>query len=347
MEVQFPHEKTSHPLNDKKVSYGSSKRNGYKLRWYLLLFIVLSPVFIVLYFIYYNYILIVAPGILTVNPIVIRASEDAIVNKINVINGQKISSGQHLVRMSNSSLTAEIEFIKKSLSNLKKEHSSTTQVDFSFYEKAISNAKDNMGGISKIKSDYDKYRNNSLVSELDYINIVNLVYSSEILLFNEKIRYNQALVDYQENKISGSFAKLVLDFEKELALKNSHLNNLNITSPFDGLVIETLVLEEHRVLQGEPIIKIAKNDIPQIIGYLKSEYVDRVKLGNSVTIIFPNGKKYSAKIALPTVLASKLPTQLAKPFEGQPALLKVTMSFVEEPAVDTWVEGMPVSILFN
>ena len=58
--------------------------------------------------------------------------------------------------------------------------------------------------------------------------------------------------------------------------------------------------------------------------------------------------KANSKIqARPVELAGKLPAQLAAPFEGEKATLKVALSLDDKLPPNLQVEGLPVTVLFD
>lgn len=58
MKVKFHLEKDKQPTSDNgmKIIYGSAKRGGYRFRWYCILALVLSPILIMAYVFFQQYI---------------------------------------------------------------------------------------------------------------------------------------------------------------------------------------------------------------------------------------------------------------------------------------------------
>ncbi len=67
MKVNFHLDKKNKPQSESgmKVAYGQAKRGGYRLRWYLILAIVISPLLFMAYYLFKTQILVTAPGIVT------------------------------------------------------------------------------------------------------------------------------------------------------------------------------------------------------------------------------------------------------------------------------------------
>ncbi|MDA1378824.1 hypothetical protein PCI56_01760 [Plesiomonas shigelloides subsp. oncorhynchi] len=69
MKVNFHLDKQNNPQaeNGVKVQYGAPKRGGYRMRWYMILAIVISPVVLMAYYLFRSQFLITAPAIVTSN----------------------------------------------------------------------------------------------------------------------------------------------------------------------------------------------------------------------------------------------------------------------------------------
>ncbi|EAS41986.1 hypothetical protein C9J48_13150 [Photobacterium profundum] len=348
MKVEFHLDKQRNPESEKgmKIVYGAAKRGGYRIRWYFILALVLSPILIMIGFFIKDYVLITAPGIITTNPVTLSAPHNGTILNINVDKGQQVEEHQHLIKLVNSVLDSDITFLKNELKQIRKQEEHAVNINFSTYRTAINDAKNNLKAIAKIKAEYDKYLQQGQVSQVDYAAIINLENGARQGFNRATIEYSQAYATEFQTTIAGPVAQVKRRLKQELANKVSQKEALNIVSPYNGSIVEILVTNGQRVEYGTAIATISPMIPPKVIAYLAPKYVNNAILGNRASVRFPDGSRYQAEITEPTEIASKLPPQLARPFEGQPALLKVTLTFTGILEKNQWVEGMPVEVHF-
>lgn len=127
MKVVFKHEKQINPQAEGglKVNYAGAKRAAFKLRWNLLLLLILSPIIIFFIYLFNEEVLINADGILTSEPITIYAREDGLIEKIYYLPGEKIPAGQDLFVMSSPIIDAEVTFLTEKLDYYREKQSAS------------------------------------------------------------------------------------------------------------------------------------------------------------------------------------------------------------------------------
>ena len=101
MKVNFHLDKKNNPQSESgmTVLYGQAKRSGYRLRWYLILAIVVSPLLFMAYYLFRTQILVTAPGIITSYPLTVTSTQAAIVEPMLIEVGADIGQGQPLVTL--------------------------------------------------------------------------------------------------------------------------------------------------------------------------------------------------------------------------------------------------------
>jgi multidrug resistance efflux pump len=348
MKVEFHLDKHQKPTSEKgiKVAYGTAKRGGYKARWYLILALIISPLLLLGYYFFRPYALTLAPAIITVEPIVITAPRSGIIQSIFTQEGDSVTRNQLLAVIEDPVLNKDIAFIKSELRSILTDQEKQSSHSFALYQTAIKQAEQNYDSVATIKQNYDKYLKQGDVSQVEYTAVLGAYHAAQNSLSASKINYQQAIIQEQQNRLAGNLAQVTRQLRQELATKEGLLQTLNVQPSLAGYIVEKSVVPGQSVKEGEPLYTIATEKTPIVIAYLNARHIDKVSLGREAKVLFPNGKKYAIKISKPTELASKLPPQLAKPFEGQKALLKVTFMFLEMPPSENWAEGMPAEVHF-
>lgn len=345
MKVNFHLDKQNKPdsENGMKVVYGSAKRSGYKIRWYLILLLVVSPLLFMGYYLFRTQILITAPAIVTSYPVTFIATQSAVVGEIPYDVGINVDEGAPLLRLQNNALNQEVAFIQEELVKLS---SSKLQTTKTLYEQSIETTKLSLRKVEQIQRKYDKFRKNGQVSEVDYAAIVNMSSALNSQLNTQKIAYVDASREKQELELAGPVSQERRTLMRELIIKKALQESLTYHAPFDGRILDIHIYEGERVTENDPLFTVAKNITPEITAFLNPKYLRFSELGTNATVVFPDGGRFSASVSRPVEIVNKLPPELQSPFEGQPAYLKITLSFDKPLEKSRWIEGVEVEVRF-
>lgn len=346
MKINFHLDKKNKPQSESgmRVAYGRAKRGGYRLRWYLILVIVISPLLFMIYYLLKKEVLVTAPGIVTSYPLTITVAQAAIVRFIPVNVGDEVEKGQSLMLLIDNALNKDVEFLQKELVALSNNNIQSTD---ELYQKAIDSTKKSLAKVQQIQQKYDQLRKEGLVSEVDYVVMVNVSNAIDSQLRNQEIAYINAKRDRAQLILAGPVAKQYRELMKKLTVKLTKQECLTFKAPFSGRVLDLHVHEGQRVTDNAPLLTVAQNVTPDIIAFLKPKYLDYSLKGTKAKIIFPDGKKLSATVSRPVEVVSKLPPELQSPLKGQPAYLKVTLSFDQPIEKRRWIEGVEVEVRFG
>ena len=344
MKVQFHIDKQLQPQSEDgvKVVYGKAKRTGYRIRWYFLLALVISPIIVMSYFLYREHLMVIAPGLITSTPLTLTANDDGVVGAIDVKVGNTLDAYTQITRITNQAISDEINYIEQALESLP----DTTSADFSVYIQAIEDAQTSLNSIEEITQRYHAHRKNGKVSDSDYAAVINANTAAQMELASRKIALEEARRLHFERQKAGAISTARRALEKELVVKHAKFAALNVTTPYRARIVDVRAIEGERVNKGDPILTIARDQKPHVIAFLKPKFIERAKVGAKASIEFADGQSYSATVSEEVELVSKLPVQLAKPFEGQPAFLKVRLDIDDDLPRSRWVEGNTVEINF-
>lgn len=122
MKIKFHLDKQKNPAQHGgvKINYGAGKRIAFRLRWYLILFLIISPVLIFVWYITKDKVIVESPGLLTTEPLKIQASQDAVISAVNIKQGQPAKQGNILIALDKPVLQAEIKQLENNISLLEK-----------------------------------------------------------------------------------------------------------------------------------------------------------------------------------------------------------------------------------
>ncbi len=198
-----------------------------------------------------------------------------------------------------------------------------------------------------IYQEYAGYRKEKLVSSAEYASALLSWTQSRIDLQKARSEKTQQELQIKEDQLTGPLASARHQLEQELTEMQAITRQQQPLSPATGKVSDVLVQEGDWVFSGAPLALIAKREDPLVIAYVQPKYLSTMVPGHKAIVKLPSGERLAASVARPVELADKLPAQLAAPFEGEKATLKVALVLEEKLPANLQVEGLPVTVLFD
>jgi multidrug resistance efflux pump len=350
MDIKFKSKKEQNSNLEKGVNvlYTNSKRSGYTIRWFVILFIVISPILYIAWLYVDSFFINKAQGIITYQPITIYSKNNVTVIHRYIDIGDIVSNKQELFLLDDKSLDNELNYLNKELKDNSNNLKNLPLIKISNYEKSIEEAQNNLNEIEKIKKHYEGYLDKGQISLIDYANVINVYYSAKNNLNKQKIIFNQTKLSNKEAEHISPLNSIKSKLQKEIYIKKFEKENLLIQSPFQGQIIEIFTKEGQQLIIGEPIYrisKISKIKNPEIIAFVKPEYINYIQKDNIVSVSLPNGLKIKGVIKIEPQISTKLPPQLQKPFDNNIGLLKI---IIKIDNIDNYKlpEGLPVMVFF-
>lgn len=350
MKVTFnPTNKTVTPTADNglKVEYSEAKRGGFKLRWYLLILLVIAPVMLMLWVLISPYLFIIAPGIITTEPLKVSAPFSGQVTQIYAQQGATLNAKQAIIAIESSAINAQILELKKQQASLAQPLSTIQQQLLEQFNERVEIAKQGVVRIEKLQQEFDKFQKQGLIPLSDAVMISLVQYRTEAEMNLEQSLTEQMNQEYQlkiEN-LAGDVTKLSHDIALQLAKLEAQQQSLVITSPFAAKVVDVHVQVGEQINPSTTLLWLSDREQPIISAYLEPKYLDYTKLKQMATIQLPNNVEIRAEISEPTELVGQLPQYLASPFAGEKPVLKVTLKPLEP--LPTEIEGVPVKVHFD
>lgn len=343
MKISFQTEKQKNPSKNDgfKVIYAPAKRLAFKIRWYLLLSLILSPLVFFAWHMVNDQVLVTADGILTSEPIILVAAEEGFVSSVNVIPGQKVIADKNLVQLHSPVVAKEYELLSSKYQQFYQHHEQGLDSIEILHKRQIATLRKAEISQQLINDEYEEYNERGMLPLNDRL----LIEQNNIAA---KSRYQQALINYETAVIehkNGALAKTLLDIELAMSSAQAKQGMLSLNAPKRAVVNDVFVKSGEFVKQGQPLVAISNLPKPVVNVYLAPDRMDYAKMGQTATITLPNGTQYQGVVNTPTQLSEKLPDVLSGPFEGSKAAIKVTLDITPTPEV--MLEGLPVQVRFH
>lgn len=343
MKVTFKTEKQKNPnRNDGfKVVYAPAKRLAFKLRWYFLLSIVLSPLVYFTWYMVNQELLVKADGILTTEPITLDASQSAFVDKVLVAAGEQVEKDQVLIALSSPEIEKEIAILTRKYNKFKAYYDEGYKTLDALHLRQIASYKNAKASQDNINAEFSEYNKQGMLPLNDRLAMQQNTVLAETK-YQEALIEREAVLAAHKN---GQLANTLLDLELALSDAKVKREQLSIRAPKSATINDVLAIEGEHVSGGHALVAISNLSEPVVNVYLAPERMDFAKIGQTATITLPNGDEYIGSVNRSVQMSQKMPSILAGPFEGNKSALKVTLDITDAP--ESFFEGLLVKVRFH
>jgi len=303
MKVRFDSSKELRPDQDNglKVLYGPSKRVAYRLRWYLILALVLSPLVYVFGRITLDLLRVEVPAQLQVPSTEIRALESGTIADVGVEVGERVEPGDLLLRLDNPDWRLRLDQLKPaSVDNPNGLGNSAT---------SLQNSTVRLQGqvVQLFKGLHREGATSSaelLRSEVD-LNMQRLA----LLELERRLRQERFQVEGEpiQNLRDG----------RERDWLAARLDLLSIRADNPGRVSELLVNKGESVGPGTLLMRVERAEEPLLWIYLRPRDAQLARPGGSVEVRMPDDSWLKARILQQADLARLLPRGLRSSVGGE------------------------------
>ncbi|MDA8138749.1 MAG: HlyD family efflux transporter periplasmic adaptor subunit [Desulfobacteraceae bacterium] len=332
-----------------KVPYAPAKRYTAQMRWYIILLLVTSPLLYFLFKLSMAWLIVSAPGFISLDQIEVNSKATGIVTGIDVQVGQPLAEGQTIARLYDPDLSSQITLQRAELNALQPGLPPVGATQAAYLKKRIALAEEN------------------LMVATDYLKNIKFLFSqgaatmAELDLARErsnraKIEYDQALYDYgrlgpgmvKPAMLTDTAAEAQrLKIEAQIMALSDQQARLIQTAPFAGRVLDIFAKEGESIANGAPILLLGRAQNPYVEAYLPPKYAGYARKGHAAVVRLSDGTKLPAVVREDATLTKRLPADLSSPIGSRDIMLLVRLDLVAPlPAIE-WVHGMPVSVRFK
>lgn len=348
MKVNYqPSDKAQRPTDDKGigVKYAAAKRGGFKGRWYLLLTLVIAPVVVVGWILLRPHLFILASGIVTTEPLEVRAPSAGDVAAIMVKRGDVIAKGADILTLVDMQLDAQIQELEKQLSQLEFDHLSINAEILAQLQQRIDVAAEGVTRQDGLLDSFERYQRQGVVPTADMAAVLQVHTAAKMALEQAQVDLMQARQQQKTELLAGAIAQSKYNIELQLARLKAQKSQLHIKALSPTRIVDVLVQVGEHIVEDRPLVLLSGREHAVIFAYLDPKYLEYTSIGQKATIKLPNGTRVRAEVSEPTELVGRLPKQLSGPFDGEKPALKIILK--PESALPTSIEGVPVEVSFD
>jgi len=323
------------------VPYAAARRSGYRLRWLLLVALVLSPVFFLVWVTLAPVLLLISDGIMTTEPVLLRAGQEGIVVRVFAEPGAAVSELTPLIDIDSTEIRARLKVLREEREKLLRRSEELKRRAMVVLDSHAEDLKTLDTSLNELADKFAKLQARGMQTMAEMLQLDRE--RRDLLVIMKK---NQ--LDYLRLDATGSIdsvSRALRELDLEIASEEARDALLTIRASNDGAVNDVFVSAGEFVQPGELLAQISNLSAPVVNVYLQPKRMDLARVGRGVTILLPNGDRLDGEIVRPPQLTQAIPPALAGPFEeGKPAL-KVVVKFLSQPR--GFIEGLPVRVSFR
>ena len=316
------------------VLYGPGKRVAFRMRWYLIVFLVTLPLLMITYNITKSLVLLESAGKLVIPSSEIFAQVAGRVEQIEAKPGDTRAADEPILFLSNPSLTTRFAELTR-LKALNEIQSSTTlfsQLD-ELLQRQVAEA-------ARWERKVKQLGSSGIVTQHEMKEASEQLANANRALLETRLRKQEWLANQRQRERDGVS-------QEEIYLAEREVKSLTVTSRESVRVLDIYVSKGQWVDQGEPLARVRHANAIQIWLYVDLPFADHARTGEKFTVILPNGDRYPAQIIKGADRALKVPNELREAFSGnQPGLLALA-EFRADIDPSWEIEQLPVRARFT
>ncbi|WP_408600790.1 HlyD family secretion protein [Pseudomonas sp. PLMAX] len=336
MKIRFDSRKELSPTQEQglTVLYAPGKRMAFRVRWYLILLLVASPLIWLGGKLAYGMLMIDAPAQLRLPILEVRARDTGRVEQLFVKAGDQVRTDQPLVNLDNpewrarlSQLAAMPTQTSPARNNklggnerqLLKTRIGRAQERVGVLESLVARGAVSPGEVLTAKSELDSFR-------------------ADLLAFERR--------EQLANQPTLSVERDVVQQQAEQQWLKTRLAALPINAAQSGRIAEVLVNPGENVGAGTLLMRIERLEDPLLWIYLEPLNISYAAIGQPLWVRMPDGEWLSAHVVQAVDSAGRTPTVLRGPFAASEMGLQVAARF-DRPLPPRWrIDQLPLNVRF-
>jgi len=301
MKIRFSSPKEQQPTREQglKVLYAPGKRLAFKLRWYLILLAVTSPLLWLVGRALLSVWLIEAPAQLLLPASELRAREPGQVRQVLVRPGERVAAGQPLLELDNPEWRARLALLAEPVQPVAAataQQSALLQRERDTLLRLQDSAAQRLTQLQALRAAGAATRGEEQAArdELDRRRL-------DLLQFDQRL----AVQAPQDGALQQR--------ELERAWLLARLQGLSLRAVEAGVVSEVLVAEGENVGPGTLLLRQQRPEAVQLWIYLDPRHAEYALPGQRLSLLLPDGSR------LPAEVVRQVEDSIAVPAELQPA----------------------------
>ncbi|PZW49423.1 HlyD family secretion protein [Pseudomonas sp. URMO17WK12:I2] len=314
-----------------QVLYAPGKRLAFRLRWYLILFLILLPVLWLAGRYGLELIRVEAPALVRLPSMEVRAMQPGQVKSIPVQAGDHVDVGTPLVELDNPEWRLRLNLLQGGAAP-----QAAPVGDLGTRNRAVLQSLVNRA--SQRVNDTRRLVQQGAATRGELVEAQNALDSrqAELLAF--------------ERSLSGAGSSEGERYERQQGLERQwltgQLEQMKVSASEPGRVAEVVTAPGENVGPGTLLMRLERSGPAQLWVYLDPKDVEHATPGSPLDVRLPDGNWTRAEVINPAESANPLPSDLRQPFRSPTRGLMVPARFTEPLANEWRVDSLPVRVRF-
>lgn len=336
MKIRFNSHKEHQPTQEHglNVLYAPGKRMAFRVRWYLILFLVASPLLWLVGKLFYGLLLIDAPAQLRMPIQEVRARDAGRVEQLHVKTGEQVHADQLLVNLDNPEWRARLA----QLAAMPAQASRLSDSGLAANERQLLRARTG--------------RAEQRVQQLESLVVQGAATLGELRAAQTErdgLRLDLLAFERREQIARQSpqgFDREVIQQNTEQQWLKTRLEALSVTAPQNGRIAEVLVTPGENVGPGTLLMRLEGVADPLLWIYLDPLNINYADIGQPLRVRLPDGEWLDAHVVQAVDSAGRTPVVLRGPFAAGEMGLQVVARF-DQPLPARWrIDQLPLNVRF-
>lgn len=332
MKVRFASSKERSPDLEQglKVLYGPSRRVAYRLRWYLILLLVASPLLWVGGRLGLAALQQRAPAQLALATTELRAPDSGTVERVLVQAGQRVQAGQLLVQLDNPQWRLRLNQLRPP------QPAGPDRLGRS----ALALQGESVGLQGQMVELFRSLHQQGGLSSAELLAAEVQLKVFQVGLLDLRRRLRQERFQVEGDPIAS------LREERERTWLQARLGQLGLRARTGGRVMEVMVSAGENVGPGSLLVRLERPEPPRLWIYLRPDQASWAQPNRTVGVQMPNGQWRQAQVLTTADLARRLPSGLPAPLGLEGLTLQVPARFLGPLPAQWSVDQLPLQVLF-
>lgn len=327
MKVRFTSNKEREPTVDGglKVIYAPSKRIAYRLRWYLIVLLVASPVIWFAAKMISGIVFLDAPA-RTLQPVTeIRALESGVIRHLPVQIGDQVAADTLLITLDNPALMAQHQAISDTLhlNSLSSTPSERLQ--------------------QNLLQLLERARLRSI--ELERLVSIGAATRGELAQARDLLNDRQVTLAEFERQIEPTNEQQLFSKrnQNELIVLEKRLAQLDIKAKNDSIIRDIAIHEGESVGPGTLLMQLQHNNNVEIEVFLDARQRELARLGQPLKLRLPDGNWLDAQVTSEPRFVTRIPSNMRSAFGANDSALMLKVETIEPLAQQWQLDNLPLT----
>ncbi|GGJ83770.1 HlyD family secretion protein [Pseudomonas matsuisoli] len=334
MKIRFDSNKERKPTQDNglEVLYAPGKRTAFRLRWYLILFLIVLPALVLTTNYGLDLIRVEAPALIRLPMTEVRARQPGQISKIDVRQGDHVDAGLPLLQMDNPEWRLRLAVLQLTKSEATSAGTTVNTRNRAVLRTLVERARARV-------TETRRLLRSGAATRGELLNAENERDAREA----ELLSFERSVIATAQNPADDRYRDQ-LDAERKWLI--GQLKNLQQRAPENGRIAEIIANEGENVGPGTLLMRMERSGPAQLWIYMNPSDVEFSTQGTRLRVRLPDGNFRAATVLNPAETTNPLPPDLRRPFSSPTRGLLVLAEF-DEPLPNEWrVDSLPVQVRF-